>query len=148
MVAAATRSVSTSNAQVSRVTGRKRTVTSWPIAQLIYTAAAAGAAGNAIDSGHLAVLPKSLRDLIAAKMMKLDTEGRVQAFVKPTGVPADASEALLSLGATVERTDENAHYSGMDTPLCARQAGVDHECRECASAGLWFRAGRVRQHRR
>ena len=51
-------------------------------------------------------LPKSLRDLLAVGLMRLDGQGRVQVFIHTTGTVAAGVSALADAGVWVERVAE------------------------------------------
>jgi hypothetical protein len=76
----------------------------WQLSQLVDAAAQAGAAGRSIDAKSTDLLPKSLRDMVKAHLMRLDDAGRVQVFLHTSG-PANEAAAGLGSGVTVERVD-------------------------------------------
>ena len=80
----------------------KHDVLSWPLAQLV----AAEASGAQISAASVGLLPKSLRDLAAAGLLRLDRAGRAQVFVEADGAAASVAAALEDTGAKVERIAE------------------------------------------
>jgi hypothetical protein len=75
---------------------------SWQLSQLADVAAQAGAAGLPITAARVDFLPKSLRDIVRARLMRLDDAGRVQVFLH-TSAPTSAVAAGLGSGVTVQR---------------------------------------------
>jgi hypothetical protein len=78
--------------------------------------AEAAAAGGSISAASIDALPKSLRDMVTARLMHLDDAGRVQVFITTSGPPAEAAGRL---GVTAERTDDNQRIVQAWVPIAA-----------------------------
>ncbi|MCH7511118.1 MAG: S8 family serine peptidase [Chloroflexi bacterium] len=82
---------------------RKDTVLSWPLVQLVEADGQAEAQSLQLSASNTALLPKPLRDLLTAQLMRMDETGRVQMFVHTDGPARSAVSALEDVDAHIER---------------------------------------------
>ena len=82
---------------------RKDTVLSWPLVQLVEADGQAEAQNMQLSASSTALLPKPLRDLLTAQLMRMDEAGQVQVFLHIDGSSASVVSALENVGADVER---------------------------------------------
>jgi hypothetical protein len=77
------------------------------------------AAGKSISASSLDALPKSLRDMVAARLMRLDSAGRVQVFIETARPIAEVHAALSAAGIPIEREDAQASLIQAWVPISA-----------------------------
>jgi hypothetical protein len=87
---------------------KQNEVLSTPLAELSSAHTAAIFAGRSISGPQSPPLPKSARDLIDNRLMRIDSSGRVQVFAEARRSVDEVAAAVREGGGTIER-EEHAH---------------------------------------
>jgi len=98
-----------------------------PLAGLLDAATEARARGEGISPSTLAGLPDDLKGFIAAKLMRVDSDNRVQVYVYVESVDFSVIDALGAAGVAVERVASDSSIVQGQVPIIDLGAVADLE---------------------